>query len=162
MYKNDLRYIIKGTTNHLAPPKSFDPDASLETVDLNEDDSGLEKFLSEDLLDDASPLPKDDEEGNLPSLNKFRNKEKSRETSHNESLQTLEEKETFTGYITNARTDWSSDDEQETKEHLDSDRVLSTLEIGEAEIETVAVSRSESLYYTPDDTLETLSELTIN
>ena len=76
MYKNDLRYIIKGTTNHLAPPKSFDPDASLETVDLNEDDSGLEKFLSEDLLDDASPLPKDDE-GNLPSLNKFLNKVKS-------------------------------------------------------------------------------------
>ena len=110
------------------------------------------------MLDDASPLPKDDE-GNLPSLNKFLNKEKSRETSHNESLQTLEEKETFTSYITNAGTDWSSDDEHETKEHLDSDRVLSTLEIDEAEIETVAVSRSESLYYTPDDTLETLSEI---
>ena len=44
-----------GATNRLAPPKALDPDASLETVDLNEDDTGLEKFLSDDLLYDVSP-----------------------------------------------------------------------------------------------------------
>lgn len=69
------------------PPTSFDPDASLETVDLNDDlaadDGNLEKFLNEDdeehderahrihheqallnndLLYDVSPLPKDDDD----------------------------------------------------------------------------------------------------
>ena len=77
-----------GSTNRLAPPKSFDPDASLETVDLNEDDTGLEKFLSDDLLYDVSPLPKDDED-KLPRLTSLK-KEGSRETLQNE-IQSLEE-----------------------------------------------------------------------
>ena len=51
----------QSSSNFLKPPKPVDPDASLETVDLNDDETGLEKFLNEDLLYDVSPLPKDED-----------------------------------------------------------------------------------------------------
>ncbi len=44
-------------------PNRHDPDASLETVDLNEDESGLETFLANEDVYDVSPLPRD-EDGN--------------------------------------------------------------------------------------------------
>ena len=40
-------------------PKKDDPDASLETVDLDEDEEGLEAFLGD--VPDAPPLPEDEE-----------------------------------------------------------------------------------------------------
>jgi len=154
-------YRVSGSTNRLAPPKSFDPDASLETVDLNEDESGLEKFLSEDLLYDVSPLPKDDDD-NLSPLN-ILTKQGSRETLHNE-IQTLEESalhETSSNPIIRT-TDQSSDDEYiDDHKEQHANAVLSTLEKSQPQIENNAVSVSESLYYTPDDTLEELSDLSI-
>ena len=158
----DYVLIFAGSSNRLAPPKSFDPDASLETVDLNEDESGLERFLSEDLLYDVSPLPKDDDD-NLCNLNIIP-KEGSRETLHNE-MQTLEESalyDTSTNPII-LTTDLLSDhDGNDDCKEQHSSAVLSSLEQNQPQVENNAVSRSESLYYTPDDTLEELSDLTIN
>ena len=148
-----------GSSNRLAPPKSFDPDASLETVDLNEDESGLEKFLSEDLLYDVSPLPKDDDDNPYP-LN-ILTKDGSRETLHNE-MQTLEESalhDTSTNPIILTTDD---DDKSANHKQQHSNAVLSSLENSQPQADNNAVSRSESLYYTPDDTLEKLSDLTLN
>ena len=150
---------IIGTTNYLAPPKSFDPDASLETVDLNEDDSGLEKFLSEDLLYDVSPLPKDDDDSQLyPNILA---KSGSKETLHNE-LQSLEESALYETATTTAisRID-VSDDERDADENYSSRHVPANLESGCAQNETNDISKSESLYYTPDATIERLSDLEI-
>ena len=150
---------FSGTTNYLAPPKSFDPDASLETVDLNEDDSGLEKFLSEDLLYDVSPLPKDDDDNQLyPNILA---KSGSKETLRNE-LQSLEESALYETATTTAisRIDLS-DDERDADENCSSSHVLSNQESGYAQIETNDISKSESLYYTPDGTTERLSDLEI-
>ena len=150
---------IIGTTNYLAPPKSFDPDASLETVDLNEDDSGLEKFLSEDLLYDVSPLPRDDDDNQLyPNI---LTKSGSKETLHNE-LQSLEESALYQTATTSAisRIDLS-DDERDVDENCSSGHVPSNLESGYVQNETNDISKSESLYYTPDATIERLSDLEI-
>ena len=131
-------------------------------MDLNEDESGLERFLSEDLLYDVSPLPKDDEDDNLCHLNLIP-KEGSRETLHNE-MQSLEESalydDTSTNPIILTTTDsLSDDDNDDRRKKQQSSAVLAK---SEPQVENNAVSRSESLYYTPDDTLEELSDLTIN
>ena len=150
-----------GTTNRLAPPKSFDPDASLETVDLNEDDTGLEKFLSDDLLYDVSPLPKDDED-KLPRLTSLK-KEGSRETLQNE-IQSLEESALYdTSRNPIIHTEEISSDEEICGEtRLNPELVNSNSNQGNLQAENSIVSRSESLYYPPDDTLEKLSDLSIN
>ena len=141
----------------------MDPDASLETVDLNEDDTGLEKFLSDDLLYDVSPLPKDDED-KLPRLT-LSKKEGSRETLHNE-IQSLEESalcDTSRNPIIIQTEEFSSDEEICDEKKYDPEILLSNINQGtKTETENNAVSRSESLYYTPDDTLEKLSDLSIN
>lgn len=150
---------ISGTTNYLVPPKSFDPDASLETVDLNEDDSGLEKFLSEDLLYDVSPLPKDEDDSQLyPNI---LTKSGSKETLNNE-IQSLEESALYETATTTviSRIDLS-DDERDADENYSSRHVPANLESGCAQNETNDISKSESLYYTPDATIEKLSDLEI-
>ena len=132
-------------------------------MDLNEDESGLEKFLSDDLLYDVSPLPKDDDEDKLPRLT-LSKKEGSRETLHNE-IQSLEESalsDTSRNPIIIQTEDFSSDEEICDEKKVDSELVLNNLNQGQLETENNAVSRSESLYYTPDDTLEKLSDLSIN
>ena len=132
-------------------------------MDLNEDESGLEKFLSDDLLYDVSPLPKDDDEDKLPRLT-LSKKEGSRETLHNE-IQSLEESalcDTSRNPIIIQTEDFSSDEEICDEKKVDSELVLNNLNQGQPEPENNAVSRSESLYYTPDDTLEKLSDLSIN
>ena len=132
-------------------------------MDLNEDESGLEKFLSDDLLYDVSPLPKDDDEDKLPRLT-LSKKEGSRETLHNE-IQSLEESalsDTSRNPIIIQTEDFSSDEEICDEKKVDSELVLNNLKEGQLETENNAVSRSESLYYTPDDTLEKLSDLSIN
>ena len=132
-------------------------------MDLNEDESGLEKFLSDDLLYDVSPLPKDDDEDKLPRLT-LSKKEGSRETLHNE-IQSLEESalcDTSRNPIIIQTEDFSSDEEICDEKKVDSELVLNNQNQGQLETENNAVSRSESLYYTPDDTLEKLSDLSIN
>ena len=151
-------YLI-GSTNRLAPPKAFDPDASLETVDLNEDETGLEKFLSDDLLYDVSPLPKDDED-KLPRLTSLK-KEGSRETLQNE-IQSLEESALYdTSRIPIIQTHEFSSDEEICQE-IDSEILIDNRNQAQLQSDNNVVSRSESLYYTPDDTLEKLSDLSIN
>lgn len=161
-FERDMNaYRNAGTTNRLAPPKSFDPDASLETVDLNEDDTGLEKFLSDDLLYDVSPLPKDDED-KLPRLTSLK-KEGSRETLQNE-IQSLEESALYdTSRNPIIHTEEISSDEEICGEtQLNPELANSNSNQGNLQAENSIVSRSESLYYTPDDTLEKLSDLSIN
>ena len=114
------------------------------------------------MLYDVSPLPKDDDDNQFP-FNKL-TKDGSRETLHNE-MQTLEESalhDTSTNPIILA-TDFSSDDDNnDNRKQQHSNVVLPSLENCQPELESNAVSRSESLYYTPDDTLEKLSDLTNN
>ena len=133
----------------------------METVDLNEDDTGLEKFLSDDLLYDVSPLPKDDED-KLPRLTSLQ-KEGSRETLQNE-IQSLEESALYdTSRNPIIHTEEISSDEEICGEtQLNPDIVNSNSNQGNLQAENSIVSRSESLYYTPDDTLEKLSDLSIN
>lgn len=128
-------------------------------MDLNEDESGLEKFLSEDLLYDASPLPKDDDDSQLyPNI---LTKSRSKETLHNE-LQSLEESALYEIATTTtiSRIDLS-DDERDADENCSLNHLPSNLESGCAQNETNDISKSESLYYTPDATIERLSDLEI-
>ena len=133
----------------------------METVDLNEDDTGLEKFLSDDLLYDVSPLPKDDED-KIPRLTSMK-KDGSRETLQNE-IQSLEESalyDTSRNPIIQTQ-EFSSDEEICQENSHDSEPASTNPNQGLLQTENNAVSRSESLYYTPDDTLEKLSDLSIN
>ncbi len=106
----NLQYLSVASKILFPVPKRHDPDASLETVDLNEDDDDLggddkqtlEAFLADD-IPSVSPLPKDDEDqacGNAVEVTE--------------------------------------------------DELLS--------VPAEGVSRAESMYYTPSDTLENLSE----
>ena len=127
---------------------------------MNEDDSGLERFLSEDLLYDVSPLPKDDED-NLSPL-KLHTKEGSRETLHNE-MQMLDE--SALDEITNPITlniYSSSDDEKDVEKQCVNNEDSFTADLVQTQTENNMVSRSESIYYTPDNTLEKLSDVTLN
>ena len=155
-----LTFILSGSANYLAPPNFFDPDASLETVDLNEDDSGLERFLSEDLLYDVSPFPKDDEDTLLPLRSD--SKEGSRETLQGEIQ--LAEDCAFNETITNptALNLPSSLEDEDIEECEHNNKPSFIKEKVDIQAENSVVSRSESIYYTPDNTLERLSDLTLN
>ena len=98
-------------------PARHDPDASLETVDLN-DEGNLEAFLGDNDLYDVSPLPRDE----------------------------------------SARCSDSSDDGgngPSGKSENPTTKAALGVPAGE-------MSRAESMYYTPDTTLEKLSELATN
>ena len=165
IYHYSIRYkylfvvVTGGTTRYLAPPKTLDPDASLETVDLNEDDSGLEKFLSEDLLYDISPLPKDDDDNLTPT--KLYMREGSRETLHNDT-NSLNESALNDRSIPISLQMYSSSDEDKEIDGHDYSKSSNNTENVQAQLESNVVSRSESIYYTPDDTLERLSDLALN
>ena len=100
---------------NFAVPARHDPDASLETVDLN-DEGNLEAFLGDNDLYDVSPLPRDE----------------------------------------SARCSDSSDEGGNGKSK-DPTAAKAALEVPGGEM-----SRAESMYYTPDTTLEKLSELATN
>ena len=105
-------------------PARHDPDASLETVDLNDEGAAnLEAFLadSNDLYD-VSPLPRDE----------------------------------------SARCSDSSDDGRKAK--VDRNNSVDSTSEAENRLEAPGggggeMSRAESMYYTPDTTLEKLSEM---
>ena len=146
---------------YLAPPKALDPDASLETVDLNEDDSGLEKFLSEDILYDMSPLPKDDDDNLTPTQLHMR--EGSRETLHTDTNPLAQIASDDRPIPINLQMYTSSSDED--KEIDDLGHSKSGNETGNVQTQlqsNAVVSRSESIYYTPDNTLERLSDIALN
>ena len=158
---NTLFVAITGTSmRYLAPPKALDPDASLETVDLNEDDSGLEKFLSEDILYDMSPLPKDDDDNLTPTQLHMR--EESRETLRNDTHPLAESASDGRPIPINLQM-YSSSDEDKEIDDLGHSKSCNEMENVQTQLESnAAVSRSESIYYTPDNTLEKLSDIALN
>jgi hypothetical protein len=122
---------VSGARNNLRVPSRHDPDASLESVDLNDpgdfndpaDFSNLEAFLNEpDALYDVSPLPKDET-----------------------PLQKEESAVENIPININIQDDEYDDNDTPTPQEL-----------------TGAMSRAESLYYTPDITLENMSEINLN
>jgi len=146
------------------PIPLHDPDASLETVDLNDDpnDQTLEKFLrDEDLLYDVSPLPKDDDSSNQTLLDE----EIDNSCSLKENLQSELVTTTLGGaaaptLITNTqkvKTDCNNTPLQ-NKERKNS-AIPTPLPIPTVTM-TSSESVAESLYFTPDTSAnEKLSEL---
>jgi hypothetical protein len=112
--------IITGRVKHIcfSVPARHDPDASLETVDLNEDESGLEAFL-EDIYD-VSPLPRDES---------IRNSDSSTEDD-------------VTIPVNPANGAPPTEDASLQVPGVGGD-----------------MTRTESMYYTPDTTMEKLSEV---
>ena len=113
------------------------------------------------MLYDVSPLPKDDD--NLSPLN-ILTKEGSRDTLHNE-VQTLEESalhNTTVNPIIQTSNVSSDDEKSDDEKHKHTNAAVSTLGASETQLQSNEVPRSESLYYTPDNTMEKLSDLNIN
>lgn len=131
-FEQDMKEYRNKSDVLLTVPMRHDPDASLETVDLNDDPeeaagaSSLEAFLAadSDLLYDISPLPRDE----VPV-----------------QKDDDEEDELTVGNIpVNIIQDSPSPEEEQN-----------VVEI------TGAMSRTESLYYTPDVTSDKLAELSL-
>ena len=120
-------------TGNLQVPPRHDPDASLESVDLDDPDEGtmqnLEAFLndniSKDALYDVSPLPKDE----IPL--------------HKSASSGLGDLEVPINVL-------------ETEDISPADTVTPSLDANSS------ISRADSFYYTPDITTEKLSEVSLD
>jgi len=124
---------ISGSGGHLQVPLRHDPDASLESVDLDEPDletaHNLEAFLNEnvntnDALYDVSPLPKDE----------------------------IPVHKSTSGLVANLEVPINV---IEAEDLSPTDTVTPPLDANSS------ISRADSLYYTPDITTEKLSEVSL-